>query len=872
MKITKYIKLTHHNWIKDWKNCLLRNFLFWVLIRRMIISFLVLSPIFLPSVFAQDWTRWDLPPGAKMRIGKGSIGDVKYSPDGNRLIVKSSIGFWIYDVHTGAELDFIPANSPNILGVSPDASMYVISDEYDTIHLRDLTDGSIKVKLQGETTDIHRIAFSPDMRMLAGASDEVIHLWDLSTGEHQATLKGHTEWIWSIVFSPSSTTLASASSDNTLRLWDVATGSHKTTLSKHTRGKYKLVFSPDGNTLINGDWDGEIQVWDVNSGEKKNTFRLPSIINMKFSPDGNTIVTSGYSGVYQWDITTGTIKNVFGGHVRWVGSLAFSPDGKTLVSGGGDELFLWNFESGERKMAISGHTTSVNGVAFSPDGNILATSSGTRIHLLDPSTGEYKKMIFGGHWLFYHFDLTFSPDGKTLASLGSSLPHLWDVSNTTHIAHLYKLYTPKQENTPNTDYTSIAFSPDGQFLAAGNTDKAIHLWYMGRTYITALLGHAKGVTSIAFSRDNNLLVSGSNDQTVRLWDFNSRSYITTFIGHIDNVLSVAINPDASIIASGGEDNTIFLWDVATGESRAIHTGHTQGVRNLAFSVDGNTLVSNSGNYRNSNRTVIPDLTVKIWDVATGEQKAVLNGHTDYIIDVVFSPDGTTLASGSGDGTVLLWDYTTFLDTENEILQRAEDVNRDGSVDLQDLIFVALQFGQVGDENAADVNKDGVVDIADILLVAAALENGNGASPKYIHSIESLTAADIQGWLDQARLISNMTPIYQKGIAKLEQLLTQFTPKQTALLPNYPNPFNPETWIPYQLANPADVTLRIYSADGHLVRTLMLGKQSAGIYHSRHRAAYWDGKNEFGEPVASGIYFYTLSAGKFTATRPMVIRK
>ena len=88
--------------------------------------------------------------------------------------------------------------------------------------------------------------------------------------------------------------------------------------------------------------------------------------------------------------------------------------------------------------------------------------------------------------------------------------------------------------------------------------------------------------------------------------------------------------------------------------------------------------------------------------------------------------------------------------------------------------------------------------------------------------------------------------------------------------NYPNPFNPETWIPYQLAEAAAVTLRIYAANGSLIRTLALGHQAAGVYKHRNRAIYWDGKNEFGELVVSGVYFYTLTAGDFTATRKMVI--
>ena len=112
---------------------------------------------------------------------------------------------------------------------------------------------------------------------------------------------------------------------------------------------------------------------------------------------------------------------------------------------------------------------------------------------------------------------------------------------------------------------------------------------------------------------------------------------------------------------------------------------------------------------------------------------------------------------------------------------------------------------------------------------------------------------------------------------LENLLTtlidtETVPKATALLANYPNPFNPETWIPYQLAKSTDVTLRIYAVDGKLVRLLDLGHQHAGAYHSRSRAAYWDGRNHIGEPVASGLYFYTFTAGEFTATRKLLIRK
>ena len=203
---------------------------------------------------------------------------------------------------------------------------------------------------------------------------------------------------------------------------------------------------------------------------------------------------------------------------------------------------------------------------------------------------------------------------------------------------------------------------------------------------------------------------------------------------------------------------------------------------------------------------------------------------------------------------------------------SEDVNDDGVVDVQDLVSVAERYGQTG-TTTADVNEDGVVNIDDLILVAAVLDAAAAAAPSlYPNALEMLTAADVKEWLSQAHQRDLTDPSVRRGILFLEQLLTSMVSKETALLSNYPNPFNPETWIPYHLSKDADVTLHIYGVDGLVVRTLALGHQPSGIYQSRSRAAYWDGRNTLGEPVASGVYFYTLTAGEFSATRKMLIRK
>ena len=205
---------------------------------------------------------------------------------------------------------------------------------------------------------------------------------------------------------------------------------------------------------------------------------------------------------------------------------------------------------------------------------------------------------------------------------------------------------------------------------------------------------------------------------------------------------------------------------------------------------------------------------------------------------------------------------------------AADLNNDGVVNILDLVLVASQFGTTG-ITAADLNGDNTVNIQDLVLVANALGNG-AAAP----SAKQPSAALVNTWLQLAQQnaagnVQTSLPdgfSYARGIQVLEQLARALTPDTTALLANYPNPFNPETWIPYQLSKAADVTVSIHASDGNLVRTLALGHQDAGLYQNRSQAAYWDGKNALGETVASGLYFYTLTAGDFAATRRMLILK
>ena len=205
-----------------------------------------------------------------------------------------------------------------------------------------------------------------------------------------------------------------------------------------------------------------------------------------------------------------------------------------------------------------------------------------------------------------------------------------------------------------------------------------------------------------------------------------------------------------------------------------------------------------------------------------------------------------------------------------------DVNEDGQISILDLILVGQDMGKTQPTHArTDVNGDGKRNISDLILVAQHIGEITGiptAPSALARANMKLDPVVIGAWIAQAQVENDGSLTFQQGISNLQRLLMLLVPERTALLANYPNPFNPETWIPYQLATAGDVQIRIYATNGALVRNLDVGHQPAGIYQQRNRAAYWDGRNQLGEPVASGVYFYTFTTGDFSATGKMVIKK
>ena len=236
-------------------------------------------------------------------------------------------------------------------------------------------------------------------------------------------------------------------------------------------------------------------------------------------------------------------------------------------------------------------------------------------------------------------------------------------------------------------------------------------------------------------------------------------------------------------------------------------------------------------------------------------------------------DNFQLAAGTGT-PITAGPHEVAITVEGQ--QATGDVNRDGQVSILDMVLVARQLGEtVPPHSAVDVNGDGVISILDLILVASHLgESTLAAAPSMLtlEGIHGLDAATIRAWIVQAEFENDGSIAFQRGIANLQRLLASLIPEKTALLANYPNPFNPETWIPYHLAKPSNVQITIYDTRGSIVRQLNLGHQREGYYTNRSRAAYWDGRNDVGERVASGVYFYQLQTENLSSVRKMLILK
>jgi dipeptidyl aminopeptidase/acylaminoacyl peptidase len=284
---------------------------------------------------------------------------------------------------------------------------------------------------RGHTDAVRSVAFSPNSKLLASASDDkTVKLWDVGTGTERTTLRGHTDCVQSVTLSPDGKVVASASIDKTVRLWDAVGGKQLATL-QHAEPVCSVAFSPDGKSLATGDEDGMVRLWDV-AGRKERLIlkaHAGQVWVVAFSPDGATLASGGDDfKVKLWDMPDGKERATLQGHFCFIRALSFSPDGKSLASASeNSKVMLWETATGKRMPSIRGFGRAGHAVGFSPDGRSVATVGHENAILWELATGK-QRAIIEEHANGVN-SMAFSPDGKALALLNrhNNVFALWRV-------------------------------------------------------------------------------------------------------------------------------------------------------------------------------------------------------------------------------------------------------------------------------------------------------------------------------------------------------------------------------------------------------------------------------------------------------------
>ena len=639
--------------------------------------------LFLRSVIAQDYTQWNLPEGAKARLGKGWIKSISFSQDGTRIAAASSAGIWIYDAHTGAELTLLAGHEGGVGSVafSPD-SKTLASGGYGEILLWDVETGKILKSFKGHKGWV-AVGFPDDGKTLISLSrDGSVRFRDITTGQEKKVFqvtpshgiikffyaligRDATSWYIHLDKINENGILALGYRKGIIQLKDATTGKHLKTLRGHKDYVNQLAISPDGSLLAVDIFNAPLSLWDIATGRQLKTLGESGSLGGKFefSKDGKTFIyQTSFHGIELWDVATGTLRAILGKDKPEINVLTFSPDAKTFVGASLDgTIRFWNADTGaELSVLTAGHTQGINTLAFSPDSKILAGGYSKMLQLWDMHTFTPRAdAIESTDELI---TLAFSPDGSTVTSAGdftfgkqkrdafmkesvTGKLSVWDAS-TGRNRSVFPIESHKGE---------APVLPGQRDVSSSSGSMGSYTSIMDVKTANGVKKHVKYQVhgTAAFSRDgailaaaqNSSLATGNNRFSILLWEIPSQQLQFTFKGHKGEIKALGFAPDGKTLASGSKDGTIRLWNTTTGDQTTSFSADTNTA--LAFSTDSKTLAS-----------VYDDKRIKLWDINTGEELMTLKGNIGICYALAFSADSKILASGSHDGTILTWDIAT----------------------------------------------------------------------------------------------------------------------------------------------------------------------------------------------------------------------
>ena len=669
-------------------------------IKHLFFSILLLLAAMHPNSFAQDNTKVGLPEGAIARLGKGGINLMRFSPDGTRLAVGTDVGVWVYDMLTGEAMALFTGHKGQIstLAFSSDGKILASGGfNNPVIQLWDAETGN-KLSTLTPIEKPHLIAVLTFVTFAQGDTTLIsldrfgrITHWDVNTGKRLSNGSRNVNSYEAATVSQDGNTFATGNEQGKIYLWDSTTGGLLASFRGHAQfleslkavlgwddrppqdeKVQALAFSSDGKMLMSGGEDKTVQFWDVEKREKHATLKGHKewVTAVAFSADGET-AASGDAGkvIKLWDVRSRRERATLRGHKSTINALTFTPENAPLyaghlVSGSADgTIRFWDPDTGQERLTFTtGHTESVKAVAFAENGATLASAAfnGT-VEVWSLKTAQELATFTKAE-----NDLTaavaFSHDATRFACRGGSGAiafnsfgfggqasgpgpgniQLWDITTGEQIPG------PWQDAGDNAN--ALAFSPDNAILVANFGRQGILSWDLN----TRLeLFHFHTVEpfgrKFAFSPTRTLFATHGTHVQTHVWDIDTHADITP--PNIQEASALAFSPGGIIMAYGHHREGIVFWHVTpTGikEHSRIPKSQRGFSDILMFSPDGKILLDP--------KLDTWDPIIQLWDVETGAALETLTGHTESIEVIAFSHDGKTLASGSEDGTVLLWDW------------------------------------------------------------------------------------------------------------------------------------------------------------------------------------------------------------------------
>jgi WD40 repeat protein len=711
------------------------------------------------------------------------------------------------------------------------------------------------------------ICYTPDGRFLATLTSNYVEFLDAETMLSVFRINTSGSEYSHIAISPNSSLMAIPGWEKGIQVWDIPTKTLITTIPAKTN---IAEFSPDGKYLAYNVLDS-VFLWDIEqkmvvmelTGDPQpqlGNVDLLSVYSIAFHPNSKILaVGSTRSTIALWDIETGKIiSHLEIGYEAYADNIHFSHDGTLLVAitarvlSGEDSIKLWNISTGDSQFIGVSDPLATDDVSFTVDDSYLLIGEGNgELRIVNLATFESEKRqaidsLPPPEWHNFNrlSNLTFHPDGKIFAcQFNNSKIYTWNIQNFSKLQVCYGWGQSSAD---------AVYLPEINRIVTGADTNEIYFWDAKTGELLSISEFHQPIQMLKGSPDGKKVALSGYDQKVRIWDAVDMKELFSFMVEGPTSRALGFSPSGKYLGRTGWNGT-HVWDMDIGkETNLVHTGYPK-YPVLVFTPDEKEII------------VIPEADnienekIAFFDINTSKRIR----DYDRAGPIVSIGDDYIQASRTTDGVeVILLKSNRLLCKipakpefmDDWFIRNYLKFNPSGSILAVTYYFTKYEFydAWTGEliTTLNDVNDFCFTNNGKHIFLSDS-KNGLG-----LYQLSDILGKPIP------------TAINPSGI----EITTWGRVKQNRLLQNYPNPFNPETWIPYQLENDADVVIKIYSSSGQLVRTLNLGRKSAGLYLDKEIAVYWDGRDDSGRRVASGLYFYSLEAGKFIDTKKMIIIK